>query len=244
MTDDGIRLGRIYRGIRKQYVDGKLSDEKKVLLEQIGMEWNSVLIRKWMAYYEQAKLFYEENGHLTVPHDYVADDLKLGVWISSQRESYQIGRLSEEQVNLLNSIGMSWDRFESKWETGFSYAKKYIEEYGDINRVPSDFRYGDFRLNVWLRAQRERKRKGKLSDERIEKLESIGFLWDKNQAFWKSGYDHAVAYLQEHGGTNIPQKYICDDGFKLGSWVTNQKTKLRKGTLSAEKVEKLKTIGL
>lgn len=215
-----------------------------VLLEQIGMEWNSVLIRKWMSYYEQAKRFYEENGHLTIPHDYVADDLKLGVWISSQRESYQIGRLSDEQIKLLNDIGMSWDRFESKWETGFSYAKRYVEEYGDINKIPQDFCYDDFKLNVWLRAQRARRRIGKLSDERAKKLESIGFVWDKSEAFWKTGYDHALAYLQEHGSLKMPAKYECDDGFKLHGWIVNQKTRLKKGTLPPEKVEKLKELGL
>ena len=93
---------------------------------------------------------------------------------------------------------MSWDRFETKWEKGFSYAKRFAEEYGDINKVPQDFCYDDFKVNVWLRAQRARKRIGKLSDERIEKLGSIGFHWGKNQAFWESGYNHAVAYLQEH----------------------------------------------
>ena len=215
-----------------------------VMLEQIGMEWNSVLVRKWMTYYEQAKLFYEENGHLTVPHDYVADGLKLGVWISSQRESYQIGRLSEEQIKLLNEIGMSWDRFESKWETGYSYAKRYVEEYGDINKVSLDFCYGDFKLNVWLRAQRARRRIGKLSDERVQKLESIGFAWDKNQAFWEAGYNHALEYLKEHGSLRILPKYQCEDGFKLGRWIVNQKSRLKKGTLSPEKVEKLKQLGL
>ena len=102
---------------------------------------------------------------------------------------------------------MSWDRFETKWEKGFSYAKRFAEEYGDINKVPQDFCYYDFKVNVWLRVQRARKRIGKLSDERIEKLESIGFHWDKNQAFWESGYNHAVAYLQEHGSLKIQPKY-------------------------------------
>ena len=78
------------------------------------MEWNSVLIRKWMSYYELAKKFYEENGHLTIPHDYMAEGLKLGVWMSSQRESYQIGRLSEEQIDLLNSIGNCNDKGSPK----------------------------------------------------------------------------------------------------------------------------------
>ena len=68
------------------------------------MEKNSVLVRKWMTYYEEAKLFYEENGHLTVPHKYEVDDLRLGIWVSSQRESYQIGRLSERSHEIRQHI--------------------------------------------------------------------------------------------------------------------------------------------
>ena len=139
---------------------------------------------------------------------------------------------------------MSWDRFESKWESGFSYAKRYVAEYGDINKVPQDFCYDGFKFIVWLRAQRARKRIGKLSDERIEKMESIGFIWDKNQVFWEAGFDHAMAYRKEHGSLMIPPKYVCADGFKLGGWIVNQKTRLKKGTLSPEKVEKLRGIGV
>ena len=212
--------------------------------QTLGMHWESAEERLWNTFYAAASDYYGKYKNLDIPAEYVTEDLKLGVWMSSQRESYQIGRLSEEQINLLNSIGMSWDRFETKWEKGFSYAKRFAEEYGDINKVPQDFCYDDFKVNVWLRAQRARKRIGKLSDERIEKLESIGFHWDKNQAFWESGYNHAVAYLQEHGSLKIMPKYVCEDGFKLGRWIVNQRSRMKKGTLSPEKVEMLKGIGM
>ena len=144
---------------------------------------------------------------------------------------------------MLNEIGMSWDRFESKWERGFEYCKRYVEEYGDINKLSEKFVYDDFRPIIWLRAQRYRKRIGKLSRERIEKLESIGVQWDKNQALWDNGYSHAKAYFEEHGSLKMPQGYICEDGFKLKGWLNNQHTKIKNGKLIAERVELLKKIG-
>ena len=100
------------------------------------------------------------------------------------------------------------------------------------------------RLNVWLRMQRARKREGKLSDERIEKLESIGFYWDKNKAFWDIGFNHAREYLKVHGNLKLSAHYECEDGFKLQNWLSNQKTKMKNGKLSSEKVEKLKALGI
>ena len=242
-TEEGVKLGRLYRGIRKKYAEGKLSEERITQLEEIGIKWNSVLVRKWMRYYGLAEKYYEKYGDLNIPYDYIADGLKVGVWISSQRESYGMGRLSEEQVGLLNDIGMCWDRFESKWEQGFRYCQCYAREYGDINSIPEDFRFGSFRPIVWIRTQRYRKRTGKLSPDRIERLETLGLEWDRHRAFWEKGYEHAREYVKEHGSIRMPVNYICEDGFKLKGWLNNQHTKLKNRKLSEEQVEKLRAIG-
>ncbi len=243
-TEDGVKLGRLYRGIRKKYVEGKLSEERIAQLEGIGIEWDSVLVRKWMRYYGLAAEYYSKHGDLNIPYDYAADGMKVGIWISSQRESYGIGRLSKEQVRLLEGIGMSWDRFESKWERGFQYCQRYVDGYGDINRIPEDFQIDGFKPISWLRTQRYRKRIGKLSQERIERLESIGLKWDKNQAFWEKGYAHAMEYVKVHGSIRMPVGYVCEDGFKLKGWLNNQRTRLKGGKLSQEQVEKLRVIGV
>ncbi len=244
VTESGVKLGRLYRGIRKRYAQGKLSKEQIAQLEGIGIEWDSVLVRKWMRYYGLVKEYYEKHGDLDIPYDYVADGLKVGIWISSQRESYGIGRLSKEQIRLLEGIGMSWDRFESKWERGFQYCQRYVDGYGDINRIPEDFQIDGFKPISWLRTQRYRKRIGKLSQERIERLESIGLKWDKNQAFWEKGYAHAMEYVKEHGSIRMPVGYVCEDGFKLKGWLNNQRTRMKGGKLSEEQVEKLRGIGV
>ena len=242
-TDGGIKLGRMYRSIREKYKEGKLPEEKKAMLEEIGIKSGPVLERRWMGYYGLAKEYFEEHGDLNIPHDYVAGGLKVGVWISTQRENYGAERLTEEQIRLLEGIGMSWDRFESRWERGFEYCRRYEREHGDINKVPADLQYDGFKPALWLRTQRYRKRIGKLSEERIRKLEAIGIEWDKNRAFWEKGYSHAKEYAKEHGSMKMPAGYICEDGFKLKSWLNNQRTKLKEGKLSEEQAEKLAAIG-
>jgi len=254
MSKDGYGLGRwirTQRVSRKQYE--KAYPERIKKLDEISMVWEPVLQNKWLRNYELAKEYYKSNNNLTIPNDYEVNILdskgnenkiKLGIWLSSQRDSLAKGRMSEKKKQLLDEIGMSWDRFEDKWEIGFNEAKKYREEIGDINFVSPDYEGEDgFNLNRWLHTQRERNRNGKISDDRKQRLEELGFKWSVHEAFWEKGYSHALSYIEENGNLKVPNGYECEDGFKLRSWVVNQKSRYKKGTLTDEQIEKLKKIG-
>lgn len=171
--DENLSLGSWYRGIRKSYQNGSLSDEKIRRLEEIGIQWDSVLTRNWMTKYRLARQYYEEYGNLNVRSNYkTSDGTKLGVWISSQREKYGKGLLNAEQIELLEielleKIQMSWNRDDSRWEKGFFYARQYAENAGDINTIPVNYVIDGFRLTAWISAQRDRYRIKKLSVDRI-----------------------------------------------------------------------------
>ena len=48
--------------------------------------------------YLLARQFYEDNGHLLIPNQYVtAENIKLGKWLGTQRYNYKKGILSEEK---------------------------------------------------------------------------------------------------------------------------------------------------
>lgn len=244
-TDDGFHLGVWCRRIRVKYREGRLFDSEIKALEQIGMEWESVLTRKWMHYYGHARRYFEENGNLAVPLNYISEDgVRLGVWISSQREGYSKGRLPTRQKGMLEEIGMSWDRFGSKWERGFSCAVRYKEKYGDINAVPESFNEDGVKLLSWIRVQRGRYNSGKLASDRIARLETIGIVWRPHEAMWEKGYAHAVRFAEEHGSLSVPARYVCGDGYKLKSWLNNQVTRYRDGRMTDEQREKLENIGM
>ena len=245
LTADGLSLGGWYRRMRNEYRESTISAEHLEKLELIGFEAESVITRRWKANYDAAVTYYEEHHDLEVPLSYADENgVKLGAWIYGQRDRFSRGLVPEEQKELLDSIGMSWDRYDAKWEKGFQYAMRYISEYGDINNVPEDFRYDNFKLLVWIRAQRTRYRQGKLSPERVSRLEEIGLAWEKNKAFWDSGYKRACEYRDKHNNLNIVITYICEDGFKLGGWLSNQKTRYKSGKLTDEQIAKLEKIGI
>jgi hypothetical protein len=245
VTEDGNYLGAWYRTVRGQYKDGTLSDERIALLEKIGIQWTSVKLRNWMNYYELARDYYQQHGDLNVTADYTTPDgTRLGTWISGQRYSYQKGRLSAEQIELLNQIGMSWHRDISRWERGYQYAEEYCKQNGSANPVVDYVTEDGFALGAWIATQRLKYRNGKLKHSQVERLEQLRIDWTPNESAWEKGYQHAKKYFEMHGNLKCACSFQTEDGFKLGSWIGNQKTRYRKQQLTQEQIEKLEEIGM
>ena len=86
-----------------------------------------------------------------------------------------------------------------------------------------------------------------MTDEQITLLEEIGMVWEFDDP-WEIGFSHAKAYFEVHGNLQFPNNYICDDGYRLGSWIANQRQNYRKPTkyhkLTTEQVYRLESIGM
>lgn len=243
ITESGVNLGRWYRTVLNNYKNGALSNEKIKLLEAIGIQWTSIIERKWMKYYVYASDFFKLHGHLNVNLNYTtADGSNLGIWISGQRYAYRNHKLSKDKIELLEKIGMCWNRYKDRWKVGFLYAERYFIEHGEIN-IPINYITTDgFPLGVWISQQRNKYKKGKLSLEQIKLLEKLKIVWNPHNAFWNEGFKYAKEYYNKHGDLNIPGNYITEDNFKLGSWLANQRTRYKNGDLSPEQIFLLEEI--
>jgi predicted helicase len=66
---------------------------------------------------------------------------------------------------------------ETFWES-LGYLKAYKKEHGDC-RVPKTFKTKDgYGLGLWVSNRRRDYKKGALSQERIDALDALGFIWD------------------------------------------------------------------
>jgi predicted helicase len=66
---------------------------------------------------------------------------------------------------------------ESFWE-GLGYLKAYKKEHADC-RVPDKFKTKDgHALGTWVGSRRGDYKRGKLSQDRIDQLDALGFIWD------------------------------------------------------------------
>ena len=274
-TNDGINyneegiinLDQWISSQRKRYNNDNLSQERKQLLNEIGMIWDVPLF-KWNEMYEYAKKYYQENGNLEVSYlfrtfdgiNYDEEGLSLGIWVYDQRLSYRNNQLSSERIKLLELIGM---RFNNKriitnksWEDMYEYAKKYYNEYGNLE-IPQKFRTFDginydeegFKLGNWINNQRKYYKNNQLSNERKELLEDINMVWEILMPRWKNMYEYAKKYYEEYGNLEISKNFKTKDGInydesgvKLGTWISAQRYYYNTNNLSQEKIELLESI--
>ena len=251
--------------IQRMYLAGEGSEivtERFQVIEQVRdcrklfEELHNALTGTWEQYYQAASAFYAQNGHLRVPKKYVSNGLCLGSWITTQRlvrSGRQAGRLTEEQIARLDSIGMVWEnRLETAWERNYAYAEAYYREHGDL-LVPVKYVTPDgFKLGKWISNLRDQYVNGEkrtvLTPERIARLNAIGMQWDVHSVRWEQNYLEALRYYREHGDLNVPVGYKTDTGFSLGAWIRNlrqtRQGRSRQRPLTAEQIARLDAIGM
>ena len=100
----------------------------------------------------------------------------LGNWVSVQRNKQD--RLSHEFRQRLDDVGFIWDPFSEAWEEGFGKLLQFKELEGHC-RVPQKFKLDGVNLGNWVSHQRMTK--DRLSPERKQRLDDIGFIWDASK---------------------------------------------------------------
>ena len=157
----------------------------------------------------------------------------LGTWIDTQRQTMKKGKLSEDRIHALNSIGFVWDKLEYEWQERYKELVEYIEINGNALIPRNHPTLGD-----WSSTVRTSQKRGKLSDERLHLLESIGFIWDQTEYEWQEKYEQLVQYAKESGNTLVLLSHP-----ELGPWVSDQRQTKRRGKLSNERIKLLDEIG-
>jgi hypothetical protein len=132
--------------------------------------------KPWEKRLAQLAEFKAKHGHCEVPQRYSLNP-ELGRWVKDQRTLKTKGTLSQERIDKLEELGFSWKvkSTEISWEKHFNCLVSYKEIHGDCNvgKGTTD----DMKLVRWVDRQRQAKKKGKLSEERLEKLNNLGFIW-------------------------------------------------------------------
>ena len=110
--------------------------------------------------------------------------------------------------------------------------RKELENEPDLNKHPEYYRYGN------------------MSDERIEKLNSIDFCWSLFDKNWNEKYEALKAFVAEHGNALVPVNQKIEP---LSVWAHTQRSFMRKRNdakdpnkkesfLSSERIDKLNEV--
>ena len=149
------------------------------------------------------------------------------------------GSFAQDRVDQLNSIGFKWTSKgpEMPWEARFKELVQYKANHGDCNISTKQGQLGK-----WVGTQRTNYRKGKLSQDRIDRLSNIGFKWALKEADstvpWETRFNELVQYKAKHGDCNVPTKQG-----KLGTWVHTQRIAYAAGSLAQDRTDQLSSIG-
>lgn len=118
----------------------------------------------------------------------------------------------------------------SAWDTYYTAARQWYQEKGNL-RIPKSYVTSTgLTLGSWIQTQRRvysRAVTGGLTEEKVRKLNEIGMIWDARDQSWNKALAELQTYFNEHGNLDIKARYETPDGFKLGRWVCNLRTKVR-----------------
>eukprot|EP00978_Attheya_sp_CCMP212_P009997 scaffold23957_cov56-Attheya_sp.AAC.3 len=214
--------------------------------------------KTWEQMYEELTEYHREHGHSRVPY---RPSTPLRQWILKQQTEYS--KLREAKPSLLTAA-----RMQKLNDLGFVFTKnanpKFEERFEDL--VEFHAKHGHCRpprsdpsgLGKWVQRQRElmdlhkEGKKTPLSQERIDKLNSLGFQWRvvarpkdrvKPQP-WETRFQQLLDFKEKHGHTIVPQHLRG-----LGLWVHDQRVsykQMQKGQssrMTPERALKLTEIG-
>ena len=257
---------------RARKIDCKLSAERQRALDDLGFNWAPYGLEnsseRWQAMLSELNAFHDQSGHCRVPAGW-KENPQLANWVAVQRRQFKFAELSQERVQILDSIGFDWvvksreprekrstsgSDFEYQWQVRFSDLMDYKQEFGNC-RVTTGWSHNP-QLANWVGVQRRRRKQGKLPVEKIRQLELIEFDWvveqnsnsyfggnsiEANEQRWNGMFEKLRAYNAEYGDCLVQQGWKLDIG--LANWVTSQRMANNRGQLSFELIQRLNEIG-
>ena len=94
-------------------------------------------------------------------------------------------------------------------------------------RVSSNHLESHYRLGSWVSHQRVSK--DKLSDDRIRRLDELGFVWDALTEKWEEGFSALSKYKEREDHCRVPGNHL-ESHYRLGQWVSKQRSSADKLT--------------
>ncbi|EJK73446.1 hypothetical protein THAOC_04929 [Thalassiosira oceanica] len=145
--------------------------------ERLGEQTNK-LEEQWIVRFRELLDYRSEHGSCDVPRR----QGQLGRWVRRQRNAYVAGSLTQDRIDRLDGIGFKWSLRELAptvpWETRFDELVQYKEKHGDCN-VPRN----QGQLGAWVHNQRSAYSANSLAQDRIDRLEGIGFKWKLKDSY-------------------------------------------------------------
>lgn len=200
----------------------------------------------WEYGYGALQAYFGEHGNCLVNFAYtLPSGFKLGSWVIAQRALRE--SLCTDRFRRLEAIpGWVWNANDAAWENGFLELEKFVAIHGhsrvSMRKSENSTQTGSgYPLKTWVQNQRSFYRNGKISRDRVSRLEALpGWVWDTLSAKWEIGFSHLKEYVDEIGDAVVSQSFVAKSGFRLGQWVQQQRSTLE--SLEPERKTRLEAL--
>jgi hypothetical protein len=141
------------------------------------------------------------------------------------------------------------DPYVHRWETHFAELIQFRKKYGNFPYELENDKLDEQgrRLWDWTRRQKALYREYQegathtnMTEERIKRLDGIGFSWNIYNDLWMRRYNELVEYHEHHGNSLVPTNYPTNP--RLAKWVSDQRTQkklLAKGSANSLSEERM-----
>jgi superfamily II DNA or RNA helicase len=234
---------------KKKYDNGELNEYESKKIEELNLDQFFVT---WEQTFDKVKDWIVANGKLptkTTQKDFLS-------WLGSQRSVYMNKRLSDEQIQALQSIGYDLDakgkeKERDRWIEMFENVKSFKSENDSWPKFGAEGLEG--KMYNWCQAQRQAQagthsggKRKPLQQWQVEKLESIGFHWakaDVNELQWEQNFNKFKKHVDSKGNLSLPSMVNGEHNL-LYRWFFNQMIAFQANKISKERLEKFIEIGI
>lgn len=222
----------------------RLKDKIEVIGPMVGLDelTRSIYVEaidrlgeSWDEWYGRLTDFVKRNSNCLVPQRFTQDGFPLGYWVHSQRMGKN--NLSERRLRLLNELNFIWDPHQQEWENAFAFLMNFRDKNNHC-QVPINHVENSIKLGIWVNTQR--RNRDSIDQQKINRLNAIGFIWDPNKKIWKDGIESLFKFKNREGHCLVPKRHI-EESYSLGRWVSYLRKRSEK--LSKEQLIVLDEIG-
>lgn len=241
----GNRLGQWVLRQRDLKERGEIESDRASLLEKLGFSWDKVDEREahWDEQFEHLKAFRKRfPKKWPFAREEFPKGNRLGLWVWRQRQNFARKTLEKARRLQLEKIGFPLELPEA-WETHLQTLKEYRAKFPSRwPKAREEFPKGN-RLGLWCHLQRCAQKAGKLENDRVRKLDRLGFQWSVKEVSWMRYFDLLKTYKKQN-----PKKWPVLEASALNdrrliAWCSTQRHKYRVKKLSDEQIGLLEKLG-
>eukprot|EP00977_Amphora_coffeiformis_P016751 scaffold5296_cov163-Amphora_coffeaeformis.AAC.6 len=155
---------------------------------------------------------------------------KQSLNLAPQKPTHEVERLSSDPTILSKGNGRV-----RPWEKNFAELVRFKDKWGHVNvpqlpnkEIPDDYKElatfcRNLRSHYKYLSDPSKAHLSYLDEDRIKRLESIGFVWNSHEAAWQRRFEQLVKFHDVNGHCEVPR----EKSRTLNDWITVQRRRYK-----------------